>query len=63
MLCYCAVFAIFNAVVERTYADVLCQGDDPLAAFNTGGRGLLAWRQSLLRWRTVQTVWLHLLLS
>lgn len=60
IVCY---FAICNAVVERTYTDVLRQGDHPLAAFNAGGQGLLAWRQSLLRRRTVQTVWLHLLLS
>lgn len=57
------LYCLCNTVAEWTYTDVLCQGDHPLAAFNTGGQWLLAWRQSFLRRRTVQTVRLHLLWS
>ncbi len=55
--------ACCNAEVEQTYTDVLRQRDDPLVAFHTWGGRLLTWRQPLLRRRTVQSMWLHLLLS
>lgn len=63
MIALLVLLALPGVVFSNHLTDVLCQGDHPLAAFNTRGRGLLAWRQSLLRGRTVQTVWLDLLLS
>lgn len=47
----------FNLLIGIPYADVLRQSDHSLAAFDTRGWGLLAWRQSLL-WRgSIETLW------
>lgn len=57
------LLALPGVVFSYHLTDVLGQGDHPLAAFHTGGQGLLARGQPLLRRRTVQTMWLYLLLS